>query len=161
MVSIKIKFRPSIVDGKEGSIYFQIIHNRVIRQLKTGYKVYANEWDEEAETLFVSGDRCDILNSVKERLEWDVARLEKVIRMLEMERRKYMTDDVVAAFCKMTKETSMCSFTHSVIAQLKQMGKSRTSETYQTTLNSFMAFRNDVDVPLDGFSSDLMCLYEA
>lgn len=161
MISIKIKFRPSVVDGKEGSIYFQIIHNRVVRQLKTGYKVNENEWDKEAEMLIVRGDRSDILNSVKERLEWDAARLRKVVRILEMERRKYTADDVIAAFRKMTTETSMYAFTRRVIAQLKLMGKCRTSETYQTALNSFMAFRNNVDVPLDGFSSDLMLLYEA
>ena len=30
MTSIKVKFRPSTVDGKEGGLYFQIIHNRVV-----------------------------------------------------------------------------------------------------------------------------------
>ena len=50
---------------------------------------------------------------------------------------------------------------HGVIAQLKQLGKVRTSETYTTTLNSFMAFREDQDVPLDGICSDLMLMYEA
>ena len=39
MTSIKVKFRPSTVDGKEGGLYFQIIHNRVVRQLNTDYKV--------------------------------------------------------------------------------------------------------------------------
>ena len=33
ITSIKVKFRPSTVDGKEGGLYFQIIHNRVVRQL--------------------------------------------------------------------------------------------------------------------------------
>ena len=40
MTSIKVKFRPSLVRGKEGSIYYQIIRNRVVRQLKTGYRYY-------------------------------------------------------------------------------------------------------------------------
>ena len=64
-------------------------------------------------------------------------------------------------FHKLTKESSLFTFMHGVIAQLKQLGKVRTSETYTTTLNSFMAFREDQDVPLDGISSDLMLLYEA
>ena len=50
---------------------------------------------------------------------------------------------------------------HGVIAQLKQLGKVRTSETYTTTLNSFMAFRDEQDVPLDGINSDMMLMYEA
>ena len=51
MTSIKIKFRPSTVDGKEGGIYFQIIHNRVVRQLNTEYKVFAEEWNAESESI--------------------------------------------------------------------------------------------------------------
>ena len=53
MTSIKTKFRPSSVEGKEGSIYFQIIHNRVVRQLNTVYRIFASEWDEEAETIII------------------------------------------------------------------------------------------------------------
>ena len=26
MASVKVKFRPSSIDGKEGSIYYQVIH---------------------------------------------------------------------------------------------------------------------------------------
>lgn len=50
---------------------------------------------------------------------------------------------------------------HSVIIQLRQLGKIRTSETYTATPKSFMEFRKDQDVPLDGVNTDLMLLYEA
>ena len=161
MTSVKIKFRPSTVEGKEGGIYFQIIHNRVVRQLNTDYKVFAHEWDADAESINVGGERSNTLCGIKEHLEWDTARLEEVIWQLETERRKYTADYVITAFHRMTKEASFFSFMHGVIAQLKQLGKVRTSETYTATLNSFMAFREEQDVPLDGLSSDLMLLYEA
>ena len=61
MASIKIKFRPSTVEGKEGGLYFQIIQNRVIRQMNTDYKIYAYEWDAEIESVVVSGARANIL----------------------------------------------------------------------------------------------------
>jgi transposase len=161
MTSIKIKFRYSTVEGKEGSIYFQIIHNRVVRQLNTDYKIYETEWYAEAESVMVTGNRSNILLGIRERLEWDIARLEKVIRQLETERRRYTADDVITVFHKMTKEASLFTFMHGVIAQLKQLGKIRTSETYTATLKSFMVFREEQDVPLDGITSDLMLLYEA
>ena len=105
--------------------------------------------------------RSNILLGIRERLEWDIARLEKVIRQLETERRRYTADDVITVFHKMTKEASLFTFMHGVIAQLKQLGKIRTSETYTATLKSFMVFREEQDVPLDGITSDLMLLYEA
>ena len=161
MTSIKVKFRPSTVEGKEGGIYFQIIHNRVVRQLNTDYKIFATEWDAEAESVIVTGNRSNILLGIRERLEWDIARLKKVVRQLEIERRRFTADDVITVFHRMTKEASLFTFMHGVIAQLKQLGKIRTSETYTATLKSFMTFREDQDVPLDGITSDLMLLYEA
>lgn len=161
MTSIKVKFRPSTVDGKEGGLYFQIIHNRVVRQQNTDYKVFAEEWDAETENVIVNGNRSNLLLGIQERLAWDVARLEKVVRSLETERRRFTADDVITMFHKLTKESSLFTFMHGVIAQLKQLGKIRTSETYTATLNSFMAFRDEQDVPLDGISSDMMLMYEA
>ncbi len=161
MASIKIKFRPSTVEGKEGGLYFQIIQNRVIRQMNTDYKIYAYEWDAEIESVVVSGARANILCSIRERMEWDLSRFERIVRQLEQERRKYTADDVITLFHKVTKETSLFSFMHSVIIQLRQLGKIRTSETYTATLKSFMEFREEQDVPLDGVNSDLMLLYEA
>ena len=161
MTSIKIKFRPSAVNGKEGSLYFQIIHNRVVRQLNTDYKVFANEWDAQTESIAVCGIRSNLLLDIQERLSWDVVRLEKVIRLLETESRRFTADDVITLFHKQTKDSSFLNFMHGVIAQLKQLGKVRTSETYKATLKSFMSFRDEQDVPLDGITSDLMLMYEA
>ncbi len=45
MASIKIKFRPSSVRGKEGVLFLQIIHRRVVRQIVTPYRLHAHEWD--------------------------------------------------------------------------------------------------------------------
>ena len=161
MTSIKVKFRPSTVDGKEGGLYFQIIHNRVVRQLNTDYKVFAEEWDAESESIVIKGNRSYFLLGIQERLSWDVARLEKVVRTLETEHRRFAADDVITLFHKQAKESSLFTFMHSVIALLKQLGQVRTSETYTATLKSFMEFREEQDVPLDGISSDLMLLYEA
>ena len=45
MISVKVKFRPSTVDGKEGSLYYQIIYKRVPRQFVTDYKIKTTEWN--------------------------------------------------------------------------------------------------------------------
>ena len=58
-------------------------------------------------------------------------------------------------------ERSLFDFMQGVIAQLQQMGKQRTSETYRATLRSFMHFRKDEDILLEDIDSDLMLMYEA
>ena len=45
MASIKVKFRPSTNENKEGTIYYQVIQNRVIRQLKMDYRLFMHEWN--------------------------------------------------------------------------------------------------------------------
>ncbi len=62
---------------------------------------------------------------------------------------------------EMNSEMSFISFKKSVVIQLKQLGRVRTSETYKATLNSFMAFLKEQDVPIYGITSNLMLLYEA
>ena len=119
MTSIKIKFRPSTVDGKEGGIYFQIVHNRVVRQLNTEYKVFADEWNAESESIVIKGCRSNFLLGIQERLSWDATRLEKVVRSLEIERCRFTADDIISMFHKLTKESSLFTFMHGVIAQLK------------------------------------------
>ena len=67
MTSVKVKFRPSTIIGKEGVIYYQIIHKRVVRQLKTGYRIYAHEWDDgSCAVILVNNERYGDLQSIRD-----------------------------------------------------------------------------------------------
>ena len=162
MASIKVKFRPSINENKEGTIYYQIIQNRVIRQLKTDYRLFMHEWNDADNSIIVSNNsRKNYLQSIEERIDWDIKRLQSIIKQLENKRVKYTADDIISTFQKQANEQSLFNFMQGVIAQLQQMGKQRTSETYRCTLKSFMQFREDKDVLLEDIDSDLMLMYEA
>lgn len=162
MASIKVKFRPSINENREGTIYYQIIQNRVIRQLKTDYRLFMHEWDKDNYVIIATNDsRQNYLQSIEERIDWDIKRLHSIINQLENKRVKYTADDIISTFQKQANEQSLFNFMQSVIAQLQQMGKQRTSETYRCTLKSFMQFREDKDVLLEDIDSDLMLMYEA
>lgn len=162
MTSIKVKFRPSTAVGKEGTIYYQVIHKRVIRQLKTDYRIYADEWNERSATLILANNgRNGHLLSIKERINWDVKRLENIISHWENKQINYTVDDIISAFQESANEQTLFNFMNGIIARLKQMGKHRTSETYYATLRSFMQFRESKDILLDEIDSDLMQMYEA
>ena len=161
MASIKVKFRPSINENKEGPIYYQIIQNRVIRQLKTVYRLFMHEWDEEENSIIIANNsRHSYLQSIEERIDWDIKRLQFIINQLENKRVKYNAGDIISTFQRQDKQ-SLFNFMQGVIAQLQQMSKQRTSETYRCTLKSFMQFREDKDVLLEDIDSDLMLMYEA
>ena len=162
MASIKVKLRPSTNENKEGTIYYQIIQNRVIRQLKTDYRLFMHEWNEDNNAIIVTNsNRQNYLQSIEERIDWDIKRLQFIINQLENKRQRYTADDIISTFQKQSNEQSLFYFMQSVIAQLQQMGKQRTSETYRCTLKSFIQFREDKDVLLEDIDSDLMLMYEA
>lgn len=162
MASIKVKFRPSTNENKEGTIYYQIIQNRVIRQLKTDYRLFMYEWDDDNNAIIATNNsRQNYLQSIEERIDWDIKRLQSIIKQLENKRVNYTADNIIATFQKQANEQSLFNFMQGVIAQLQQMGKQRTSETYRCTLKSFMQFREDKDVLLEDIDSDLMLMYEA
>ena len=118
MASIKVKFRPSINENKEGTIYYQIIQNRVIRQLKTDYRLFMHEWNEEANSrITTNNSRQNYLQSIEERIDWDIKRLQSIINQLENKRIKYTADDIVSTFQKQYNEQSLFNFMHGVIAQ--------------------------------------------
>ena len=162
MASVKVKFRPSTATGKEGTIYYQIIQDRVIRQLKTDYRVFTHEWDAQSNRVITDAQsRYDFLQSVQERISWDIKRLQTIINQLENSHIKYTADDVISTFYKSTDEQSLFNFMQATMARLKQMGKIRTAENYSYALKSFMQFRQGKDVPLSEIDSDLMQSYEA
>ena len=162
MASVKVKFRPSTVVDKEGTIYYQVIHNRVIRQIKTDYRVFREEWNEKSGVVILSANgRTDILRSIKERIGWDLKRLKAIIGRMENSGNVFTADSIVEEYQEATREQSFFRFMEGVIVRLKLLNKERTAENYAATLKSFMRFREDSDVLLDEFSSDLMMEYEA
>ena len=81
MVSIKLKFRPSTIIGKEGSLYYQVIYKRVARQIPTHYKIMPDEWNAQSDTLKIKdfNERYNYLQSIQRRIQWDKKRLMKII----------------------------------------------------------------------------------
>lgn len=164
MATIKIRFRSSSVKGKEGTLFYQVIHERVARQINSGYKLFPSEWDPRAAQirlpLFDNG-RKNYLLSVKERVEKDLLKIEKTIAAQERKNFPYTADEVISAYLTPEKGDTLFSFTKSVLENLKTIGKRRLSETYATTLNSFIRFRKREDISLEEMDSDLITAYEA
>ena len=165
MASVKVKFRPSSIDGKEGSIYYQVIYNRVVRHVRADYRIFESEWNGKTSTVsfpsLASMDRKNYLQSVESRIEWDIKRLNVIITLFDKKSGNYTADDIVARFNEQANEQSLFCFMQGVIDQLKRLNRIRTSETYAATLSSFMKFRDGQDILLCEMDSDTMMLYEA
>lgn len=163
MASIKVKFRPSTISGQEGTIYYQIIHDRKVRQFLSEYHVLPSEWDENRSMVTTTrkSERKSFILSVRERIRWDVERLMRIDRKLDADGLSYIADDLIDEFNRYTREYSLFRFMESIIVKLRGNGKIRTAETYRATLNSFRNFRKGEDLMLDCITSEVMEDYEA
>lgn len=166
MTSLKVKFRPSTVAAKEGTLYYQVIHNRMVRQISTGYRLFAHEWNGGNIVLPNATDqtnRSRYLNEVVSRLRKDTVRLQSIIQRLERQGEVFTSEQVIDAYLAPENDTGMfCAFARSVAGQMKRIGKERLSETYYSSVNSFLRFRGvEGDIPLEDVDADLMAEYEA
>ena len=165
MTSIKVKYRPSSVSGREGKIYYQVIHGRTVRQIRTVFRVFETEWDKNASSIRIfpetDENRKEYLQAVIERISWDIKRLQAIIMQLDRQGCCYTADAVIDKFNKQADGQSLSGFMQGVIGQLKRLGKVRTSETYAATLVSFMKYRRNEDILLCEIDSETIMGYEA
>ncbi len=165
MATVKIKFRPSTVINREGTLYYQIIHERIVRQISTGYKLFPKEWDVVTSSIVFSLETDDrrsrYLSSLKLKIEADCLRLKKIIMQLGCIGKPYGVGEIVDLYNTASDNNGFISFTYQLIKQLKQIGRMRTAETYMTTLNSFIRFQGcRGDIPLEMLNSKLLAEYE-
>lgn len=153
-----------MLDGRAGGLYYQVIHNRIVRQIKTGYKVFPREWDACASEFVLpvwDENRKTYVESLKEKVAWDMNRLRRIAAAFERKRQPYGADEVVDAFLHRKEVDSLFVFTEKLAFRLRQLGRMRTGETYMAALHSFMRFRGGKDVLLDEVDSDLITAYES
>lgn len=172
MATVKVKLRPSSVPGQPGTVYYQVIHNRMIKQITTSYRIRTSEWSEQRNMIDVDyqSARKSFLLSVRECIRSDVERLDRIIRKKTYSGRVFTVDDIVAEFRRNGTEYSMLAFMEAQIVRLKGNGKLRTSETYRQALNSFRRFLHEKsfesgidseDIMLDELTTVIMEAYEA
>lgn len=173
MASIKVKFRPSTVADHEGTIYYQIIHQRKVRQLISGYHIHAAEWDEKRSCI-ISGknvERNAFIMSVRDRVRHDIDRFSCMIRQYECKGLDYTVDELIENYSRYVNENTLLNYMERIITSLKRNGKYRTAETYSATLNSFRRFLHETkpyptscledDIMLDCITPRVMEAYEA
>lgn len=158
-----MKFRPSRIKGKVGSIYILVIHNRVARQISTGYKLHPHEWKDGAVLVpEPESPRHAYLRDVRQGLHVLHRQILLAVQHLESQGYPYATDDVVAA-CRLsdTDEHNLHVFCRKLAEQLKRTGKHRLSETYTSAVNSLLRFRGEAgDIRLDEIDEALIKEYE-
>lgn len=164
MATIKVKFRTSSVKDKDGTLFYQIIHLREVKQIYPDLHISQDEWNEESSSVIIpkSGDsnRIALLTKVKERIDSDIVKLKAIVSNLGCSGKAFSVDTIVAEFNAPVAVIGVVSFAKRLIENLKKMGKKATVKRYTIALNSFMRFTENKEIAWGDFNSTLLLGYE-
>ena len=163
MASVRIMFRPSTVEGKEGTLYFRVIHERVARTVFTDCHVFRDEWDDVSSSVTIAGtkERKACLELTASKLKFDQERLDRIIAEKEALKAKFTADDVVMEYRKQPEIMTLFTFIRSMAERKMAAKRYGTAKTYRDALASFSNFRNGEDVSFDALDRETICRYEA
>ena len=156
MATIKVKFRPSTVPGKAGTVVYQVIHRRKVRLLSTHVRMLPARW-EEYQTGTLPADNSPQLYQIERGLE----RLKEIVRSLEQEEQPYSVDDITERYHKKDLSPSLFEFMRQIINDLTQQNKFSTAHNYQSTMNSLRDFAHGVELIFADLNATFIEKYEA
>ncbi len=166
MTSIKLKFRAHSNHNKKGVLYFQVIHQRIVKVLKTDYRIYEYEWDKSRGKIVTdhpfSADHSEEIKMIHDKVTLELHKLNLITKTLESTGKMYSANDIIGLYKDTTiSRPTVFEYMLRQSEQMKTIGRVRTGETYQQALNSFKRFRKGVDLYFDMINSDLIKQYES
>ena len=163
MASFKLKFRPSAVQGKDGTLYFQVVHGRSTSTVCAGCRVAPHEWNGESSSLRIGGtpERQVELRLAASKLKWCGRQLAAIIAEKEQSRVDYTAADVAAAYRRLPPCQTWFGFIRAMIDRQAEAGRCGTAKTYRDALASFSAFRGGEDMAIEALDAETIGRYEA
>ena len=163
MATVKIKFRASSVAGKEGTLYYHIIHQRKLRWISTDYHVYPEEWNARKSSVIVSNsnNRQAHLQLIQSQIDWEMKQIQCIIHDKEMDGVSYSVDDLANEIQQLPTSQSVFTFFRKQIAKKEQMQCVGTKNNYTNAVNRFIEFRNQKDLTFSQMTADMMEMYQA
>ncbi len=157
MATIKVKVRPSCIIGKAGTVYYQIAHRRIIRQITTDIHIYPDEWDSNCQRINMSVENADIF---QKRIDRDVVLLKAIITHLNITGSIYSVEDIIQQFYTPNCCVLILSFIKEQIDYLQRCNRLGTAKNYERAMRSFSKFLGD-DIPIISITEQLIDNYNA
>ena len=161
MATVKVKFRKSSVEGKAGTIYYQLCHRQSNRQINTRMRLLPHWWDAEKETFIAEADNNGLSAHYQQQIEKDLLCIRRILCEWDGEGRDYTLADVIDHFRTLNENgDTVLSCLATLIDELKNDGQWGNARNLQRALNSFSDFLGGLDRPLKQVDERLVMEYE-
>ena len=127
MATVKVKLRPSSVEGKAGVIYYQITHNRKTKHITTRLRLSLSDWDVVEEMLVPTAHNHSMIQN---RIDSDVALLRRSIIDLESSGIDYSAEDIISRYKSPQSHILVLDYMRSQVEQLRTTNRLGTDHTY-------------------------------
>lgn len=160
MATIKVKFRPSAVNGKAGAVCYQLCHRQENKQITTSMRIFPHWWNPQKRELITTPDNATTVSAYRRQIEQDVHKLREIVRQLDAAAQPYTLTDVVRLFQSDLASNGILEYLQKEILRLQDNNQYGTSRNYRRTLSSFSTFLKGTDVPLPAVDATLIGRYE-
>ena len=147
MATVKVKFCPSSVTGKAGTVYYQLTHRREKQQIASDICLLPDQWETVIRSTATPDDATD---SLQKRINNDVICLKRITDRLEKSNEPYSVHDIVRQW----QGTCILASMQAQIDRLHRCKCLGTARNYKSALNSFARNRH----PAGGTFGRLLCL---
>lgn len=159
MATIRIKLRESKINGKAGTVYYQICHRRKNRQLTTKIHLFPEQWDAAREQIILTAGNEMVLDKCGRQIENDVFLLRQVVRELESRGMVYTLDDIITMFHSFLSRITVLEYMKTQITILLENKRLGTARNYSRTLRSFALFLHGEDLLFARFTENVVMQY--
>lgn len=158
MAKVKVKLRPSKVDGKAGVIFYQITHKRKTQHITTKLRVKPSDWDADKEKLAPTA-----LNQamIQNRIDSDIALVQRIIINLDSSGIDYSVEDIISRYKSPPSHILVLDYMHTQVEQLRATNRLGTAQNYEKTARSFRQFLGDIRLPLSALTEQVISNYNA
>lgn len=164
MATVKVKLHVSKPTGRQGNVVYHVTHRKSASVFNTGYKLFPDEWDDEFQSVVITGKcnkgRNGILRSISFRISRDMERFERIINIFNRHS-VYTAKSITQEFARQIVENSLLNYMGNIIVRLRRQNRIGTANNYRAALNSFMRFTNNRDVPFDTLDHNMVEEYQA
>ena len=161
MATIKLKFRPSTVRGKAGTLCYQLCHRQENRQITTDMRIFPEWWDETRRRLVTLPGNEEIITGYHKRTEREMRIVREIIRELDCGGEAYTLSEIINRYRSLPPEPCFLDYLGKEAGRLRENARYGTARNYRRAMESLSTFLNDKDIPFSALDSALVRRYEA
>lgn len=160
MATVKAKFRKSTVEGKAGTVYYQLCHGQSNRQITTQMRIFPHWWNAETGEFVITPDNNQTISRYIHQMETDLSCIRRIICELDGDGTDYTLADVIARFNAQKECIDMLPCLEALIVELTNNGQWGTARNLRRALNSLSMFLGDRNILLGQLDEELVMEYE-